>query len=618
MSGSEPESQVPGGNWESSPVDVKWHESWEAFSAHMEEYYKRTHQIFRQRTSTSVAKRNREITARAARLVANSDEAQAEELIPEHFVNFWINRSKGIRTSYFDRDTGRKANIKAGVSWNDAEKKFMVRVTDSCVTHNHQVSKARFDNHASNRRVDDPSVLAFVDELQAAGSKPKLIMQYLRKRTGKKVVLRDVHKIVAKMRERRRGGVSVEKRLETVMRNFCKTRGNRTAVFVDDANTAQTITLQTRQMRRWFKAFPEVLLIDATHNTNESRFFSFMVNDVYGHLHIMYYRTRIVPLATNVALEGQYVHHSLMENECEECLTDAIQAFKSNNPSWQDVRVIVIDKDMGELSILEKEFGDVKVILCHFHLKKYFRTEMAKSEYGGRSSFDKDQVEDAVDLMRQATSIKEYTKYLKYMYFLLDGVQLSERDKIPEAKQPFLKYFMRNWHTIKERCALYARKDVPHLGNHTNNRLETSWGHIKDILKPDMALGECVDTLLFLQAVAEMEYAKKITEVGQMRYREADNELQNLACEVSPHAYRLVEKQYWIAMDRKTRYDVRELHPKMYELTIRRDALEAYHVNTSKYRCSCVFMRTMLLPCRHVMYWRHLSCLYVEDRFLHS
>ncbi|OWZ06039.1 hypothetical protein PHMEG_00021764 [Phytophthora megakarya] len=54
----------------------------------MEEYYKRTHQIFRQRTLTSVAKRNREITARAARLVENGGEVQAEQLIPQEFVNF--------------------------------------------------------------------------------------------------------------------------------------------------------------------------------------------------------------------------------------------------------------------------------------------------------------------------------------------------------------------------------------------------------------------------------------------------------------------------------------------------------------------------------------------------
>ncbi|OWY99247.1 ABC transporter [Phytophthora megakarya] len=65
----------------------------------------------------------------------------------------------------------------------------MARVTDCGVTHNHQVSKARFNNHASNRRVDDPSVVAFVDVLQAAGSKPNLIMQYLRKRTGTALVV---------------------------------------------------------------------------------------------------------------------------------------------------------------------------------------------------------------------------------------------------------------------------------------------------------------------------------------------------------------------------------------------------------------------------------------------
>ncbi|OWZ07973.1 hypothetical protein PHMEG_00019554 [Phytophthora megakarya] len=82
-------------------------------------------------------------------------------------------------------------------------------------------------------------------------------------------------------------------------------------------------------MRCWVKAFPEVLLIDATHNTHESRYklFSIMVNDVYGH------------------------------------------AFKPSNSSWQDVRVSVIVKDRGELRLLEKEFDDFKLILCHFHVK---------------------------------------------------------------------------------------------------------------------------------------------------------------------------------------------------------------------------------------------------------
>jgi len=129
----------------------------------------------------------------------------------------------------------------------------------------------------------------------------------------------------------------------------------------------------------------------------------------------------------------------LMENESVECLTDAIEAFKFSNPSWEKARVIVIDKDMGELSLLESHFPQTKVILCHFHLKKCIRTEMAKSEYGGPSNFDKDQVEDAVDMMRAAPTIDDYTKYLKYLYFLLDNVHLRSEDDIPEPKHPFLR-----------------------------------------------------------------------------------------------------------------------------------------------------------------------------------
>eukprot|EP00644_Phytophthora_capsici_P007492 jgi/Phyca11/111841/e_gw1.21.270.1 len=282
----------------------------------MEQYQKDTHQVFRQRTSTSVDRRNREIQTRA-RLTDGSSKTRlldkeeselnatgvcddvSERLIPESFKSFWIklvcthgwlrkSRGTGQRKCHFDKSTGCKANVKAAVTWNDAigYKKFMVRVTAFDVVHNHKVSKALYDNHSSNRRIENPTILAFVDELQAAGSKPKMIMQYLRKKTGKNVTLRDVHNMVAKMKEKRRGGASTEERLEMVLRGLCEGRGNRASVYVDDSKTAQTITLQTRQMHRWFKAFPEVLLIDATHNTNDSRYklFSFMVNDVFGHV----------------------------------------------------------------------------------------------------------------------------------------------------------------------------------------------------------------------------------------------------------------------------------------------------------------------------------------------
>lgn len=122
---------------------------------------------------------------------------------------------------------------------------------------------------------------------------------------GKNVMLRDVHNMVSKMKEKRKRGATVEERLETVLRGVCESRGNRASVFIDDAKITQTITLQTRQMRRWFKAFPEVMLVDATHNTNESRYklFSFMVNDVYGHVSIGTFRYSLSDSCTRCSFE---------------------------------------------------------------------------------------------------------------------------------------------------------------------------------------------------------------------------------------------------------------------------------------------------------------------------
>ncbi|OWZ13807.1 ABC transporter [Phytophthora megakarya] len=59
------------------------------------------------------------------------------------------------------------------------------------------------------------------------------------------------------MREECRRNTTVEQLLESLLCGFCQRRDNRSSVFADDDEMAQTITLQTRQMRRWFKAFPE-------------------------------------------------------------------------------------------------------------------------------------------------------------------------------------------------------------------------------------------------------------------------------------------------------------------------------------------------------------------------
>ncbi|KAF1784500.1 hypothetical protein GQ600_9391 [Phytophthora cactorum] len=59
-------------------------------------------------------------------------------------------------------------------------------------------------------------------------------------------------------------------------------------------------------------------------------------------------------------------------NESAECLTDAIEAFKFSNPSWDRYGCI---------------FPHVKVILCYFHLRRH-PLRNGQEQYGGPSSFD--------------------------------------------------------------------------------------------------------------------------------------------------------------------------------------------------------------------------------------
>ncbi|POM58669.1 Hypothetical protein PHPALM_36662 [Phytophthora palmivora] len=60
-------------------------------------------------------------------------------------------------------------------------------------------------------------------------------------------------------------------------------------------------------------------------------------------------------------------------------------------------------------------------------------------------------------MLRTASTIEDYTKYLKYLYFLLDSIRLLATDEMPEPKHPFLQYFMKNWNQQKERWDLETR-----------------------------------------------------------------------------------------------------------------------------------------------------------------
>jgi hypothetical protein len=158
----------------------------EAFFTHFSAYQKETHQIFKMRTSTNSAARNSDLTQRgkdtSQTLIPDSFDKYYRKLVCTHS---WTrpSRSKGKRHNYFVKSTGCAARMTATVVW-DCSRGFHVNVTQQHTKHNHALDSGSYGNHPSNRRVEDEDTIDFVDELQAAGAKKKLILQLLRKRTG--------------------------------------------------------------------------------------------------------------------------------------------------------------------------------------------------------------------------------------------------------------------------------------------------------------------------------------------------------------------------------------------------------------------------------------------------
>ena len=89
--------------------------------------------------------------------------------------------------------------------------------------------------------------------------------------------------------------------------------------------------------------FPEIVLVDGTYNVNKAgmRFYSFMVEDGFGH--------------------GRVVFYAAVSEETAK-LETVIQAFKEANPASNQIQVIVIDKDFTEHRVLSEAFPQAKIL----------------------------------------------------------------------------------------------------------------------------------------------------------------------------------------------------------------------------------------------------------------
>jgi hypothetical protein len=146
--------------------------------------------------------------------------------------------------------------------------------------------------------------------------------------------------------------------------------------------------------------------------------------------------------------EGAAVQHSLFETNSDWHMEAALDHFVRANPSTEgSLRVIMVDKDLNEIRVLRARFPEARVLICTFHVVKYFSVAVKKAEFGSISAEDRASVEHILHNLTYSSSAEVYDQNRDSLKLLCERVHFTE----------FFDYFQRNWDSCQEMWVKYFR-----------------------------------------------------------------------------------------------------------------------------------------------------------------
>ncbi|KAK1931677.1 hypothetical protein P3T76_013006 [Phytophthora citrophthora] len=208
-------AQAPVEMHEGAPLDRRVFDSWEEFHTYMEMYARRSFQLFRKRTSTSVKLRNRRVAERCStRIKTPADHVRTESarLIPEKYVNYsltlvcthsgaFVSRGTGKRSRQDVRATHCNVQVNACLKLSDpVTNRYQVNVTRALLTHNHRVDKETFLQYSNTRLNLSDELLSCVELMRKTGVKPKDVRAYIMENSNCTPTLKDVQNILQRLR----------------------------------------------------------------------------------------------------------------------------------------------------------------------------------------------------------------------------------------------------------------------------------------------------------------------------------------------------------------------------------------------------------------------------------
>ena len=440
------------------------------------------------------------------------------------------------------------------------------KVTKLSTEHNHEISPQNLPMYSKNRTLS-------VDEIEEI--KPfiemkvdtKNIRQYVSSKFGKTVINKDINNVKQKLTTEKVNGRTQGKILEDVLDELTEKDSNATTyIEVDENQDLDLLFIQTSEMKEMFEKSPNMIFMDNTYNVNMEGYSLnvILVDDENGN--------------------GKPVAYTYMRRETKENLTRIMEIFAEYN-DISKINVVMIDKDLTEISVLKEKLPNAHIQLCSFHVIKYFKTKVSK--------IDNIKGNEKRDLLQLLRSI---------LYSDTEEHYSERHERLLNEFSFFAQYYNDNWHSCRHMWVRCFQKDILNYGNFTNNKIESHNEKIKQYLSSKMHIPESVEHLIraINDTYARSTYNNFLNLKTRIDTSSNDDVRNRYASLCVPSAFEIIRSE--LIKVCSIQHEVRDGENSV-TIVSAPDAKE-YHVSDNLTSCSCTINCNYGVPCRHIFVGR--------------
>lgn len=208
------------------------------------------------------------------------------------------------------------------------------------------------------------------------------------------------------------------------------------------------------------RRFPEVVLIDATYNTNDIKL---PLICAFGVSNLGKETLKTFPIA-----------FSWVSSEKEKLYEWFVKTFKDVVGRCLDNTIFVTDKCIALINQLDEQFPENKKLLCTWHMIQNMNTK-ATLDFFVNTTISK-QFKDKVFAMFYCSDDTSYSNLRTTVYQILSN---SSNFVSSDAQISFNKYYKNEWEKYTERWAGHITSKYKHLGCTTTQRAESGHSSLK-------------------------------------------------------------------------------------------------------------------------------------------